>query len=517
MSLPISRANGWFAMALFGVAAGTALATPLPDGEADRATFTKIIETERDHSEVMANLEYLSDSIGPRLTGSARLKIANDWTAEKLKQYGLENVHLESYTIPRGWERGTISAHLIEPNGLPVSLEQTAWTPGTNGKLSGPVVIMAADNEADLAAYRGKLRGAIVMTVSKSAGTGDEGALTLPDQKPAKPIPALKGAAKLKTVKPKPTGPPVQFDMKTYLAFRAKMTALMDEEGVISTLRDSGKPYSLLNMTGSWDGNAKRPSFFISHEHTAMIMRLLHRNEPVKLEIESSAHIVDGPITVYNTVAEIRGSEKPDEIVLLGAHLDSWDLGTGSTDNGTGAMAVLEAARVLKSVDARPKRTIRFVLFSGEEEGLHGSQAYVEAHKSDMPNYDVVYVHDTGTGRVKGLWMQNRNECRPMLEEQFRLLGGLGLLTDRPNLIPGKMNGTDHASFDDLGVPAFAYNQEDANYGLNHHSQSDTYDKARPDDLKQGAIVLAIMGLDAAQKQERFPRAPAKPATPKKP
>lgn len=498
---------------LFGAAALALCCVPVlaQSGESDsQSIFHKIIDIERNHSDVMTNLEYLSDSIGPRLTGSDRLKRANEWTAEKMRQYGLENVHLESYTIPRGWERGTISARLLEPNGLPVSLEQAAWTEGTNGKLNGPVVIVAADAEEDLAAYKGKLHGAWVITISKNSPADGQGALPLPDQKPAKPIPAI--SAPVAVAKPAGgfMGMPRNFDYKKYMAFREKLTALMDSEGVLGTLRDAGKPYSLLNMTGSWDTKNPRPSFFISHEHTAMIMRLQKRGQPVSLEIESTAKLIEGPITVYNTVGEIRGSEKPSEIVALGGHLDSWDLGTGSTDNGTGAMAVLEAAHALKAVDAHPKRTIRFFQFSGEEEGLHGSEAYVAAHKAEMKDYDVVYVHDTGTGRVKGLWLQERKECLPWLKQQFGLLGGLGLLTDKPNLMPGKMNGTDHASFDDAGVPAFAFNQDDANYGLNHHSQSDTFDKVRPDDLKQGAAVLAILAYDASQKAAKFPRTPEK-------
>jgi hypothetical protein len=228
----------------------------------------KFIAIESDHSEVMNDLEYPSDMIGPRLTGSDRLKRANDWTAEKRKACGLENVHLEPYTIPRGWERGKVE------------------------------------------------------------------------------------------------------------------------------------------MT----------------------------------------------------------------IVLLGAHLDSWDLGTGSTDNGTGSMAVLEAARIVKSPGTAPKRTMRFVLFTGEEKGLMDSKAYVEAHRSEMDKFNVVFTHDTGTGRVKGAWLQDRAEDRPMLEAQFGMLKNMKLLTEDLNLLPGKMNGTDHASFDDAGVLAFAFNQDSAEYSLTHHS-----------------------------------------------
>jgi hypothetical protein len=468
----------------------------------------RILSYERSYSEVMENLEYLSDRIGPRLTGSERLRRANDWTAEKMRAYGLENVHLESYTIPRGWERGTVEARIVQ-NGLPVSAAQMAWTPGTRGKIIGPVVLFAPESEADLAAFKGRLRGAIVLT---SRGTGQptpEGMMSWPGSKPLPPIPAL--AQDKKEDKPAPqTGPT---DFRRSLELRRKITEFMQKEGVAAVLRDAGKPQMLLNMTGSWEsrfGAATVPTLFVAHEHIAMIQRLLSRNLPLTMELKVTCKSVPGPVTVYNTVGEIRGTEKPDEIVLLGAHLDSWDLGTGSTDNGTGSMAVLEAAKLIKSSGIAPKRTIRFVLFSGEEEGLVGSEMYVKAHKAEMPKVDVVFVHDTGTGRVKGAWLQNRAECKPMLEQQFAFLNDLGLLTDTPNLLPGKMNGTDHASFDAVGVPAFAFNQEPIEYGLTHHSQSDTFDKARPDDLKQGACVLAILASNAALMPETYPRAAVK-------
>ena len=466
----------------------------------------RIIAYERDDSEVMANLAYLSDMIGPRLTGSDRLKRANDWTAEKMKEYGLENVHLEPYTIPRGWERGPVEARILEPNGLPVAAAQMAWNIGTHGAVRGPVVLFSPQTEADLAAMKGKLKGAIVLNAPPVADPAAGGALALPDAKPLPPIPAF-------AVPPPPahpaepaTRPQPPFDFRKFMEFRKKADAFMQKEGVAAILRDSGKPHDLLNMTGSWEFMPSMPTLFVAHEHVAMLQRLLARKIPVTMEVKAESRFIKGPITVYNTVGEIKGNEKPDEVVLLGAHLDSWDLGTGSTDNGTGSMAVLEAARLIKHSGVAPKRTIRFVLFTGEEEGLIGSKAYVEAHKAEMPKFNVVFVHDTGTGRVKGLWLQDRAEAKPVLDQQFGLLNGLGLLTDPVNLLPGKMNGTDHASFDDAGVPAFAFNQDGAEYGLTHHSQSDTFDKVRQDDLKQGAVVLAILGLHAAEMPERYPR-----------
>ncbi len=481
----------------------------------------KFIITERDHSDVMTNLEYLSDMIGPRLTGSTRLKRANDWTAEKMKEYGLENVHLESYTIPRGWERGAVEMKIVE-NGLSVEAAQTAWTPGTHGKVTGPVILFNPRTEADLAAYKGKLKNAILLSSDTSTNP------KLPDVKEITPIPAFapddpgthrEDKTFLGTDSPTPAQSPAgqapsqpppggrrQGAGPQSLAFRKARNEFLKKEGAAVLLQDSGKPHDLLNMTGSWTSAQSIPSLFVSHEHIAMLQRMLKRGNPIHVEVNITSKFVEGPIIVYNTVGEIKGSEKPDEVVLLGAHLDSWDLGTGSTDNGTGSMAVLEAARIIKMLGVAPKRTMRFVLFTGEEEGLMGSKAYVEAHKSEMPNFDVVFIHDTGTGRVKGAWLQGRAEDRAMLAEQFDMLKSLKLLTDEPNLLPNKMNGTDHASFDDAGVPAFAFNQDPAEYSLTHHSQSDTFDKVRADDLKQGVCALAIFGYTAAQSPERYPR-----------
>lgn len=472
------------------------------------AADQKIIAEERDHSQVLDNLEYLSDMIGPRLTGSDRLTLASNWTAQKMKEYGLQNVHLEPYTIPRGWMRGTATAHIVEPNGLPISVAQLAWSPGTHGRIVGSVVTMKVDKEEDLAAYKGKLHNAFIILGRVPDAPEKAGAMALPDQKTPDPIPAFGSPA---PEAPKaPYSPPSMSDYRKIMELRKKIMDFAKGEGVAAVLMDSSKPYFLLNMTGSWTSNSALPTFFVAHENILMIERLLHRNQPVTLELSSTAHFTHGPITVNNTVGDITGSSKPDEIVLMGGHLDSWDLGTGSTDNGTGSMAVLEAARAIKATGLVPARTLRFVMFTGEEEGLMGSKAYVDAHKKEMDHYDVVFVHDTGTGRVKGAWLQDRAECKPVLAQQFDLLTSLGLVTDTPTLLPGKMNGTDHASFDDAGVPAFAFNQQDANYNLNHHSQADTFDKVRPDDLKQGAAVLAILGYNAAEMPDRYPRTPAK-------
>ena len=253
--------------------------------------------------------------------------------------------------------------------------------------------------------------------------------------------------------------PPMKGEPPAPTPFAALMQAARDrttffkQEGVAVLLRDSNKPHALLNMTGiggeKFDIGAI-PTAFITGEGYRMIFRML-KHGPVNVEIEMTNSFSEKPVEVYNTVAEIRGSEKPDEVVMLGAHLDSWDLGTGSTDNGTGSMAVLEAARALAKLQLKPKRTIRFVLFTGEEEGLVGSAKYVEAHKNELEKISGILVHDTGTGRVLTLGLHDNYQDREIVDQVIAPLRELKLL--EPSM--QRSFGTDHASFDDAGVPGF--------------------------------------------------------------
>src|SRR5712692_868459 len=234
-----------------------------------------------------------------------------------------------------------------------------------------------------------------------------------------------------------------------------------------------------------------------------MLYRLQKRG-PVEVELEMTNSFSDKPVEAYNTVAELRGSEKPDEVVILGAHLDSWDLGEGSTDNGTGSMVVLEAARALTKLGLKPKRTIRFVLFSGEEEGLVGSAKYAEAHKDELEKISGVLVHDAGTGRVLALGLHDNYQDREIVDQVLAPLKELKLL--EPTM--RRTFGTDHASFNEVGVPGFYVIQDTAEYSQTHHSQSDTFDKVWKDDLNQGAQVLAAWAYNTAQLPAMLPRRP---------
>jgi hypothetical protein len=529
------------------VPADTLPAAPVPARPDPAELDHKLIDQAKNGSEVMANLTFLSDAIGARLTGTAALKRANEWAADKMRSYGLSDVHLEGWTIPVGWERCTASLRVVEPEvARPMTVAAMGWTPSTEGKVNGRVVVLEAKNSKDLAAYKGKLRGAVVMqgppaeirpiTDNKlfdpnrrrngtPAGRGLGGQLANPADKPgvkphAGPAPAADAKAD-PNAPAQPSGKPGEKadpsaaaadpmrDFMQIVAFRRELRDFLHNEGAAALLMDSDKPHGLLNMTGSWRGGDRVSgvdplcSLFAVHEDYSRLYRLVTPpgGGPTRVEVEIHNKITPGPVAVYNTVGEIRGTEKPDEYVILGAHIDSWDLAQGTTDNGTGTCAVLEAARILAKSGVRPKRTIRFCLFSGEEQGLYGSREYVKQHKAEMPRTSMCLVHDTGTGKVVGIGTQGRESSRKILEAELSSLKDLGCTDINERSMPG----SDHTSFESAGVPGFAVQQDWAEYRFTHHSQTDTLDKAKEPDLVQGAQVLAVAALRVANLPDLLP------------
>jgi hypothetical protein len=457
----------------------------------------RILAEAKDHSQLLANLTHLSDVIGPRLTGSQALTKANHWAAEKMRSYGLTDVRLEAWSIPEGWERGKAVARVLEPdNGRTIHLASMGWYPGTKGKVRGDVVFLKAQNAKELEAYKGKLKNAVVLLSAprKLPGLDQLGK------------PAASGRP------PRPAGG--AFDRRSFTemrAFRASLSAFLAKEGAAALFQDAAKPLGLLVTTGGWGGGRDRasasnrlPTLFVAHNDYVMLHRLATRPGPARtrIELEVSNKFIPGPIKVFNTVGEIRGGEKPDEYVVVGAHLDSWDLGQGTTDNGTGSCTVLEAARVLARCGARPKRTIRFVLFTGEEQGLYGSRAYVERHKDELSRTSAALVHDTGTGRVQGVGAGGRPGLAGILERELVSLKQLGV-TDfkRPS-----MGGSDHMSFSRAGAPGLMLVQDMSTYTYTHHTQADTLDAANEPNLIQGAQVLAVTAMRVANLNVLLPR-----------
>jgi carboxypeptidase Q len=458
----------------------------------------KILKEIHENSELMSNLEHLSDRIGPRLTGSVLLKEANEWTAEMFRKYGLMNVHLEPYTIAHAWIRGTAKARILAPTEHPLTIASAAWAPNTKGRVRGPVVYFDAKKPEEFAKFHGKLKGAIVITqeprvLSPAPPSDPNFIVRLPMQEPPPPVglPAF----------------PDPYDK--FLETQKVQTKFWVAEGAVAVLRDSGKPQALLNMTDSTFEPfhiGAIPTAFVTGEGYRMIYRML-KSAPVEVELEITNSLSAAPVEVYNTVADLRGSEKPDEMVILGGHLDSWDLATGSTDDGTGAMAVMEAARALAKLNLKPRRTIRFVLFSGEEEGLIGSKEYVKAHKDELGKISGVLIHDTGTGRVLSIGMHDNYQARAVMDQVIAPLGELKLLEPSTR----RTYGEDSYSFDEVGVPGFWCEQSMAEYRLTHHSQSDTFDKVWKDDINQGAQVLAAWAYNTANLPQLLPRRPFTP------
>jgi hypothetical protein len=482
------------------------LAAPLTRGSAPPPRLTpeqaraleldrRLIAEAQKGSQIIPTLTYLCDQIGPRLTGSAALNRASNWTAEEMRRHGLSNVHLEAWALPEGWERGKVTARLIEPdNGRALAMASMGWYPGTRGKVQGDVVIIKAQTLKELEAYRGKLKNAIVLSGPPSK--------LAPLDKLGLPSPGFSRAFNFQR-----KGPRVNFnEMREYRRARSEFLV---KEGVAALLSDAGKPLGLLVTTGGWQGkerpsaSSRVPSLFVAHNHYEMLYRLASRPEAkTRLELEVTNRFIPGPLKAYNTVGEITGSEKPDEVVVVGAHLDSWDLGQGAIDNGTGSSIVLETARILAKCGTRPKRTIRFILFTGEEQGLYGSRAYVEQHKDELKKVSLALVHDTGTGRVRGIGAGGRPAIQSIFDRELSSLLSLGVTNFRGR----SMGGSDHASFDRGGVPGLMLSQDPAHYYLSHHTEADTLDRAVEADLIQGAQVLAVTAMRVANLDSLLPR-----------
>jgi Zn-dependent M28 family amino/carboxypeptidase len=288
--------------------------------------------------------------------------------------------------------------------------------------------------------------------------------------------------------------------------FQIDLPYLLKAAGALGTLVDGSKDHALMNMSGSPNRLSPVPNVVIAHEDYAQLERLIHAGVTPRIEGKVTNRMGQNPVTQWNTVAEIKGTERPGEVVILGAHLDSWDLGTGVTDNGTGSMVVLETARVIAQSELKPKRTIRFILFSGEEEGLLGSRAYAAEHASQADSIQAVLVLDNGTGAITGQALQGRDSLEGLWRALLASVKSLGADSVRH----ASKSGTDHLSFLPYGVPAFNFDQLPRGYSHTHHSQSDTFDKAVEADLKQASAVMAVTAYELANLPELLPRGPRK-------
>ena len=435
------------------------------------------------HSELMKNLEYLSTEIGPRLTGSPQMQKASDWTLARFKAYGID-AHLETDNVAHAWYRGEDTAEIVSPIQHRIGVRSMGWSKATDGEITGPVYFLGDDAQADVDRLKDKLKGAIVcLGPPATLATGEA------DNAYDAVIPPQRGV-------PSNAGPG---------GFRARMRVMpqLVNGGVAAILRDSGKPDSLFNMGGA--GPAYQPSVlptaFTTHEDYSLLYRLSEAG-PVSLKINLKGTFSAGPEPASITVAEIKGTRMPDQRVIIGGHLDSWDLGQGSLDNGTGAMATLEAARALKALGWQPKRTITFILFTGEEEGGIGVRKFLKEHEAEIPKIDGVLIHDTGTGRVFSIALENLWETTPLFTRIYEPLEEVFDLKPPEARYYG---GSDHVAFLNAGVPAYFCVQLPAGYREAHHSQTDTFDKVIPDQVNEGAALIAAWAWNTSQLPDSLP------------
>ena len=492
------------------------------------------------NSKVMELASGLMDGIGPRLTGSPNAKRANEWTRDQLTSFGLVNAHLESWgPFGRGWANDFVSVRMLSPDVAPLIAYAKAWTPGTNGVMKGKCIRVKIDDKKDFEKYHGKLAGLIallgpdpeVKTVAQpmferlsDKELADVGQYQLPNEK-----------AELRVR-----------EYRKRIAFQKELNKFLAEEKVLAVVDHGygsfGGGTVFVQSGGSWKTGETStvPAVTVALEQWDRIARLLEHKKDVELELNVANTFYDDDSMQYNTIAEISGSDKKDEVVMVGAHLDSWHSGTGATDNGAGSVVMMEAMRILKAVGVKPRRTIRIGLWTGEEQGLLGSQFYVQQHFGSRPPMDtpdmkgmptlrrreagpvtvkpeqakvsVCFYVDNGSGKLRGVYLQENAAVAPIFQGWIEPFKDLGMTT----LTMRNTGGTDHLSFDAVGIPGFQFIQDPLDYDTRtHHSNMDVYDRLQADDLKQAAVIVATFVYNAAMRDGTFPRKPIEGPLPK--
>ncbi len=473
-------------------AATMALASGLvaQDRSTDLASVLSNIRREGlERSQVMTAFDQFVTVIGPRLTGSPAHRAAADWAKTTLTTWGLSDAHLEAWEFGRGWMLDRQVIEMIEPRYMPMIGYAEAWSAPTKGELVGSPISVAGKTAADIPAMGAALAGAIVLTQTAQTAFVRE-------DRP----------------QPSSTDGPVRIGAPPMP--RTGATALLQalkDAGAGVLLRPSAGEHGTVFVLGTDRGANAQPSMVLAAEHYNMVARMVEKGITVKLRVGIQSHYLTGDTKSYNVVADLPGTDPAlkNEVVLLGGHLDSWHTGTGASDNADGAAAVMEALRILKAVGARPRRTIRGALWSGEEQNLLGSKAYVAQHLSGDANTEArehasLYLNiDPGTGPIYG-WYSEQSQAAKTLFDTW--LEPLKDLDGKRNVIAGITN-TDHLSFKALGIPGFTPIQDYVTYDVRtHHTNVDTYERVREQDLKQNAIMLAWFAYNAAMMDDRFPR-----------
>jgi len=467
-------------------------------------------------SQVMATAGHLTDVFGPRLSGSPQLQAAAEWCIERLRQWGLVDARLEEWgTFGPGWVNERFAVHVLTPYAWPVVGVPKAWTAGTSGAVSAEVVYAPMNAEADFAAWRGRLQGKVVLPVPPPAlePLFDAPARRFDDAD-------LQALARGESVRPR------REITAARVAFARKRLDFLTTERVLAVLEPSRSATGavLAHADGAFDTRAldgsrlmpaegTPPQIVITAEHYGRLVRLHDLGVPLAIELDvRNRFLANQP--GHNVIGELRGSDKADELVMLGAHLDSWHGGTGATDNAIGAAVALEALRILKATELPLRRTVRLALWTGEEQGLLGSRAYVAAHVAERetmrlkPEHGRISVYfnvDHGAGAIRGVYLQENQAAAPVFTAWMSPFTAMGMTT----LAPRGEYASDHVSFDEVGVPAFQFIQDPLEYhSRTHHTSSDTYERLQPAEAARNAVILASFVYHAANRDDLLPRKP---------
>ena len=481
----------------------------LSQGENVDLSMMYMIKQEGIKNSQIENLAFeLTDMIGPRLTGSTGFSRAAEWAKAKMEELGFQNVRVEAagYFPYPGWDNLKTYAAMTTPYYANFACNPVAWTGSTNGLVKGEVFYFDVKTEADLAKYKGKLSGKIVLLSSdqRYETSFEPLARRLTDEQ-------LDGMSKSNVNRP--ASRPSSDNSR---ALRNKIIDFVNAERPAVVLNNMGL-FNVVRSTGStYQNGSKEPvaQLALPVEAHGRIERLLQNNVPVEMEVEINNRFFETS-PVYNVFGEIPGTDNvlKDEVVTIGAHLDSWHGGTGAADNASGCVVMMEALRILKALNAAPKRTIRVALWGGEEQGLYGSTYYVDRYlvnartKERKPDYDKFagyFNMDNGTGKYRGIYIQENDLVRPIFEEWMKPFADMGMTTISPN----NTGSTDHVPFDEVGLPAFQFIQDAVEYSRSYHTVMDTYDRLIMTDLKHNAVVTAAFAWNAANRAVKLPAKP---------
>ena len=499
--------------------AGGVMGTGFAQETVDPAMVQKIRDEGLNHSRVMETAFYLTDVSGPRLSGSPSLKHAQDWAVNQLKSWGMVNAKREPWgKFGKGWDVEKNYAAMTAPYYHAIVAIPKAWTSGTNGAIRGDVVLVKADTLTDLDQYKGKLAGKIVIFDAKGGveRTFKADAARYTDEELDAMAKATAQAAGQRRAF-NPNSPQFAAQRRARALRTAINTFLQNEHVGLILSQARGSDGTVFTTNGaSYADTAKTasPELETSGEDYQRILRLVKAGIKVTMEADIKTRFFTDDLQGYDVVAEIPGTDKKlkDQVVMIGGHLDSWHAATGATDNAAGSAVMMEAMRILKATNFKPRRTIRIALWSSEEQGLFGSRGYVLNHfgdpktmelKPEQSKISAYYNLDNGTGKIRGIYLQGDSAAAPIFRawlEPFKDLGA--------NTITIRNTGsTDHVSFDAVGIPGFQFIQDGLDYGARtHHSNQDTYDKLSEDDLKQAATIVASFVYNTAQRDEMIPR-----------